>query len=322
MKNAVPEKSGPAVRKRSRAIALGFAGLCALVAFSVFAVSTLELFLPLRKQLADRILTSILGRQVIVHGNVDLVLGRRLGVQIEDAYVERSSAGKGGQERVFEMIRFQSGYGLLLGEMGSISNYQMSGAEIDYRADTSDADGSRSSVYELPSTIINSPVLDNLQLTDVTIRFIDEENGWNEQLEIKTLQLVSAASSKTTEVIFQASVNGTPLSASGSVPSSSVARNEGGGAFDFVFEFPGLNSRLKGTVDTSGSIAVVEGDLASSSESFSQLLSSLGLASEQKGKATLSWDFAGPVDQLDIRNLMVSVDDPNGDQLTVTGAVE
>ncbi|MES0809835.1 AsmA-like C-terminal region-containing protein [Roseibium sp. SCPC15] len=321
MKQASQKQQGRG-RRVLRVCGLVLAVLIVVSVGAVYAVASLEMFLPARKALADRILTSVFGRQVDVHGDVVLKLGQRLGVQIEDAFVERTSTGNAGKARVFEKIRFQAGYNLLLGEVGSISNFQMSGAEIVYRPDNPDGNVSRSSVFELPSTIVNSPVLDNLELSDVTLRFVDETDGWNETLEINSFQLVSREDALVTEIKFDATVNGTPLYATGKMPNSEVARSEGGGPFDLSFEFPGLDSHYSGTIDTTDAVAVVDGNYSASSGSITELLASLGLASEQEGKATLDWDFEGPIDQLDIRNLKVAIDDADGDQFLVTGQVE
>lgn len=294
-------------------IVVVFAGLT--VAYSL---ATLDLYASVRQEQAAQILSRILGRPVEVRGPVTLVPGLRLGVKIEDSYIERSSGGGEGKARVFDTVEFNAPYSLLRGQVSGIRNFHMSGAEIEYRPG---GQSQKSSAFELPSTLINSPVLDNMELTDVVFRFIDEADGWDETFAINTLKLTTGTGSKSTGIEFDATLNGTRLTAAGKVPSSTVAQEEKSGPFNLTTTFPGLETSLNGTVDTSQKIAQIEGDLSANSQSITELLASLGLESSVEGTATSTWSYAGPVDSLDVTALKLDYEGENDDRVTVTGAL-
>jgi AsmA family protein len=293
-----------------------------LAGISIFAISSLELFLPLRQSLAEQVLTSILNRPVQVRGNVEIKVGERLGIRIEDAYVKRSSDTGEQTARAFEVVRFSAGYGLLWGQISGIRNFQMRGAEIVYSAVTSKEAGSETSLHKLPSLIINSPVLQNLALADVVIRYKDPQSGWNETLHIKTLELSTAQGEYTTSIAFDSVLNGTPLKARGKVTRAQDAGTSNSSRYELEFDLPGLASRTSGTIDTTTKIATVDGKFASVSGSLTELLSSLGLASEYEGHSTLDWNYAGPIDRLKIFDLKALFASETGDHLEITGQID
>ncbi|WP_421981449.1 AsmA-like C-terminal region-containing protein [Roseibium sp.] len=286
-----------------------------------YAVATLDLYSSVRQDQAAQVLTRIFDRPVEVRGQVVLTPGRRLGVKIEDTYIERSSGSARGEGRVFDTVEFDAPYGLFRGDVSGIRNFRMSGADIEYRADPS---GERRQTwsFELLSILLNNPVFDNLELTDVEFHFIDEADGWNEVFRIETFKLETTETSPSTEVSIEAAVNGTPLSVSGVVPSSVWVRdNNSRGPFDLTLAFPGLESRLSGTVDTSAKVARIDGDLSAKSGSVTKLLASLGLESAVEGKATLAWQSSGPIDGFDIAGLTFEFDGDDGDVIHVEGSV-
>lgn len=320
MNDAVKRQSGGTTRLL-RILVLGLIVFAVAAAAAAYSVATLNLYTEVRQEQAGKILTRIFGRPVEVRGPVVLIPGTRLGVRIEDSYIERSSGAGGDKARVFETVAFDAPYSLLRGKVSGIRNFHMSGAEIEYRADETQDGEQTSTLFELPTILINNPVFDNLELTDVLFRFVDEADGWNETFRIDTLKLVTPSDSRSTEVRFDAAVNGTPLTATGTLPSSTVAREEKSGPFNLSLAFPGLETRAKGTVDTSGEIALVEGSTSSKSASLGKLLSSLGLESAVDGSAEMTWSSSGPVDKLDIADLRFRFDGTNGDVVTVDGSL-
>ncbi|WP_422376613.1 AsmA-like C-terminal region-containing protein [Roseibium sp.] len=288
----------------------------------LYAVLYSGAFLSLRQSLAAQAVGTVLSRQVEVRGPVEITLGHQIKVQIEDAYVERSSGSEGGKARVFEKVRFDAGYRLLTGNFSSISNYEMSGADLVIRAGAMRADSAGTPSYaRLPSQIINSAVLDNFDLSDVTVSLVDDEDGWNETLVINTLRSVGDPESKQVDLVLDASYNGTPFQVSGSFPSSKIAQEAYRGPFDLTLTIPGLESRISGAVDTSSEIAGLDGELASSSASIKTLLASLGLESDLAGHGTLTADFAGPLDQLSLSGIEMDFENEIRDRVKITGAV-
>jgi AsmA family protein len=296
--------------------------LLILAGISIFAVSSLGIFLPVRQALADQVLATVLNRPVQVRGNVELKFGERLGVSIEDAYVKRSSGTGEQTARAFEVVRFDAGYDLLWGEISGIRNFQMRGAEIVYSAATSKGAGSGTSLFKLPSLIINSPILQNLELADVVFQYQNTNDGWNETLDIKTLELSTAQGEYTTSIAFDSVLNGTPLKASGKVTRSQDHEASRQSRYELEFNFPGFTSRTSGTIDTTTKIATVDGKFASVSESLKELLSSLGLVSVLDGRSTLDWNYSGSIDQLRVFDLRAFFANETGDHLEVTGQID
>ncbi|MBG6199480.1 hypothetical protein IWQ48_000598 [Labrenzia sp. EL_13] len=321
MSDAAENPSGR-IARLFRVLAFG-SGALLVAAFAVaYCVATLELYSPVRQEQAGEMLTRIFGRPVEVRGPVVLTPGLRLGVRIEDSYIERSSGGGSAKARVFETVEFDAPYSLLRGNASGIRNFRMSGAEIEYHADGSGSTEQTTSAFELPSTLINSAIFDNLELTDVLFRFVDEADGWNETFQIKSLKLETPEGAQSTDAQIDAAVNGTPLTATGTVPASARALEEKSGPFELTIAFPGLETGLNGTVDTSEKIARIKGNLTSNSPSIAALLASLGLESAVDGKATLTWSSSGPVNSLDIDELKLDFEGDNGDAVTIAGKVD
>lgn len=309
-------------RNRLRLVAICLGVVALLAGISVYAVSSLTAFLPLRQALAEEVLTSILNRPVEVRGPVDLTIGRRMSVRIEDAFVRRSDDTSEEQARAFEHVSFDAGYALLAGDISVIRNYRMRGAEIVYGDRQPRADRSEPTLFRLPSQITNSPVLRNLELSDVVLRYQDASDGWNETLRIHTFELTTPEASGETDIVFEATLNGTPLSVTGKVQREEIAGNGYRARYELVLDFPGLSSRTSGTIDTSSRIARVEGKTASVSESLQELSSSFGIVSQLDGHATLDYAYKGPLDQLVIDGLQALVAVSNGDQIDVSGGIK
>lgn len=317
-----PAQKPRRIRNRLR-IALLVCAVAGLTGGSfLYAVLFSGAFLSLRQSLAAQAVGTVLSRQVEIRGPVEITLGHQIKVQIEDAYVERSSGSEGGKARVFEKVRFDAGYSLLTGNFSSISNYKMSGADLVLRAGAMRTDSAGTPSYaRLPSQIINSAVLDNFDLSDVTVSLVDDEDGWNETLVINTLRSLGDPETKQVDLVLDASFNGTPFQVSGSFPSSKIAQEAYRGPFDLTLTIPGLESRISGTVDTSSEIAGLDGELASSSASIKTLLASLGLESDLAGQGTLTADFAGPLDQLSLSGIEMDFENEIRDRVKITGAV-
>ncbi|MEP2705663.1 MAG: AsmA-like C-terminal region-containing protein [Roseibium sp.] len=302
-------------------LAVGLAGIILLAAGSFMAVASLDVFLPLRQQIANKLLTSIIDRQVDVRGPVSLAFDGRVGVRIEDAYVESSFATPGKEGRAFELVQFDANYSLLTGDVSSISNFQMSGAEVEILAQRAQQNLRMSKVFELPSLVLNNPILDNLQLSDVVVRYLDTRDGWNETLKINSLDLVTAENQRDIAVRFDAILNGTPLTINGTVERLHQPNVRNQSRFDLKLGFPGLESHTTGVIDTSTSVASVEGKASSKTDSIAQLLQSLGLVSERNGTATLAYAFSGPLNQLDLSGLEAMVDTDLRNRFRLSGSV-
>ena len=177
LNDAVKRQSGGTTRLL-RIFVLGLIVFAVAAAAAAYSVATLDLYTEVRQEQAGKILTRIFGRPVEVRGPVVLTPGTRLGVRIEDSYIERSSGAGGDKARVFETVAFDAPYNLLRGKVSGIRNFHMSGAEIEYRADETHDGEQTSTLFELPTILINNPVFDNLELTDVLFRFVDEADGW------------------------------------------------------------------------------------------------------------------------------------------------
>lgn len=321
----MPFKPAPQARRPRRWLRIAIL-VCALagVASGSFLGALLysDAFLSLRQSLAAQAVGTVLSRQVEIRGPVGISLGDRIQVQIEDAYVERSSGSEAGKARVFEKVRFDAGYGLLRGDFSSISNYEMSGADFVVQAGTLRTQPTGTSSYaSLPSQIINSAVLDNFDLNDVTVRWVDDQGGWNEILVIKTLRSIGDLEINQVNLVLEASFNGTPFQVSGHFPSSKISQDAFRGTFDLTLKIPGLDSTITGSIDTASDIAVVAGQLSSSSASTKTLLTSLGLESDLGGSGTLTADFAGPLDQLTLSGIEVDFQNEIKDQVKITGAI-
>lgn len=317
------QKESPLIFRRIvRLATIAVACLFILAGLSLFALSSMEFFLPLRQELANQVLTSILQRPVQVRGNVELAIGSRLGVTIEDAFVRRSDDTSEEQARAFEHVSFDAGYRLLTGDISVIRNFRMRGAEIVYGDREPKSEGSQSTLFRLPSQITNSPVLRNLELSDIVFRYKDARDGWNETLRIHAFELTTRDQSGDTDIVFEATLNGTPLNVKGDVVRQERAGSGYKARYELVLDFPGLSSRTSGTINTATRVAQVEGKTASVSESLKELSSSFGIVSQLDGHATLDYAYEGPLDELAINGLQALVAVANGDQVEVSGQID
>ncbi|MBO9426035.1 AsmA family protein [Labrenzia sp. R4_1] len=311
----------PNIRIVRRVFAGCVVGLLVLAAFVVSAL-TLGIFEPLRQSIASRILTVQLNRSAEVQGPVRIEFGSQIVVRMEDAVVERYSQPKGGTGRFFDYVRFDAPYRLLLGDLSGISNFEMAGADIELLASPGETTEAEMAYYQLPSELINLPVFEALKLTDVTLRYLGVQSGWNERVIIRSLTIGSSEETDTLDIELDADLNGTPLQISGEIarpPQNGPLRN---GAFELALTFPGINSKISGRINTSTAYAGVDGELELSSGSLAQALASGGLTSEVDGQVDASWKFSGTLESLSISNIEINFTSRHSDKVTITGAVE
>lgn len=302
-------------------VVLVVAGGFLFAAAILFSVASLNIFLPLRQELGARILSAVLQRETEIRGNVDLTIGRTVSIRIEDASIRNTAKSSVGNPSVFDRVSFDAGIGILAGRMDSISNFKMYGADIELEVGSREATDQPYSFSELPSIILNSPILTDVSLGDVALRFVDPRDGWQETLEIVTLKLSTAKNSERTYTVLDGKLNGTPFEVIGEI----VRLTSGGapmrGEYDFGFEIPGLTARAQGSVDTSQPVAEVAGRITSGSHSLSELFSSLGLVSGLDGTADLSWNYQGPLDNLRFSGIEAVVESELGDRVTASGSI-
>lgn len=311
----------PNIRIVRRVFAGCVVGLLVLAAFAVSAL-TLGIFEPLRQSIASRILTVQLNRSAEVQGPVWIEIGSQIVVRMEDAVVERYSQPKGGTGRFFDYVRFDAPYRLLLGDLSGISNFEMAGADIELLASAGETTEAEMAYYQLPSELINLPVFEALKLTDVTLRYLGVQSGWNERVIIRSLTIGSSEETDTLDIELDADLNGTPLQISGEIarpPQNGPLQN---GAFELALTFPSINSKISGRINTSTAYAGVDGELELSSGSLAQALASGGLTSEVDGQVDASWKFSGTLESLSISNIEINFTSRHSDKVTITGAVE
>lgn len=297
-------------------------GLAVLVCtVSIVSITSLTIFLPLRQELAGQILSSIVKRDTEIRGNVDLTIGHIISIRIEDAFIQNEANSIAGNPSVFDSVSFDAGIGILAGRTASISNFKMYGADIELEVGSREAAGQSSSISELPSIILNSPVLADISLGDVALRFVDPRDGWRETLEIDTLKLSTAKNSERTYAVLDGKLNGTPFEVIGEIVRLTSGGTPVRGDYDFGFEIPGLTARAQGSVDTSQPVAEVSGRITSGSHSLSELFSSLGLVSGLDGTADISWRYQGPLDNLGFSGIEAVVESELGDRVTVSGSI-
>jgi hypothetical protein len=240
----------PTIRIVRRVFAGCIIGLLVLTALAASAL-TLGIFEPLRQSIASRILTMQLNRSVEVQGPVRIEFGSQIVVRMEDAVVERYSQPKGGTGRFFDYVRFDAPYRLLLGDLSSITNFEMAGADIELLASPGETTDEELSYYRLPSEVINLPVFEALKLTDVTLLYLGARSGWNERMNIRSLSIAPSGVADTLDIDLDAVLNGTPLQIIGEIARPPQAGPLQNGAFDLALTFPGINSRISGRINTS-----------------------------------------------------------------------
>ncbi|WJS05818.1 AsmA family protein [Roseibium aggregatum] len=278
-----------------------------------------DYFLPLRQSMAEQVVGSVLDRNVKVRGSVDVTIGPRLKVHLEDAVVAQTSGRDG---NLFENVTFNAGYGLLLGRFDDLSDLEMSGTNLVFEsAATNSRSHGNTGYLTLPSHFINNPVLDNFLLSDVKLSFINAQNGWNEGLIINSFRSSTNANAKTAIIDLNASFNGTAFRVTGEVPASRGAREASNQQFDLVLALPGLASRLSGTIQTSSPIASVHARFSANSHSIIDLLLSFGLQSKLEGNASLEGTISGPLNELDVTGLHGILKSERGDEVRVGGSV-
>lgn len=305
---------------RKTFVAVGVLGLIAFAGLT--AVVSLDAFLPLRQAVAGKVLTGQLGRETRVNGTVAVQLGPVVSVRIEDAVVQRLSTADGAPGRFFEFVQFKSPYQLIWGDVSRIFNFEMAGADIEIAHAPERLGAGGLEYFQLPSDIINMPVFDTLKLSDVTFHYSGGDIGWDETLLIQNLQIAASANAGELAIDFDAVLNGTPLKISGEITRPPDGGPLTNGHFDLGLQFPGLDSKIKGTIDTSTEIAGVAGQVEWKSDSLSEALTSAGITSELDGEADASWRFSGTLDALTISHIDIKFVSLLEDRVRISGAIE
>lgn len=293
--------------------------LLLLPGVTIAGILSFDFFLPLRQALAGQILSGQLNRPTTVKGAVSIHFGPKVTVLMEDAVVYRPVKDTG-LRRLFERVQFESPYRLFMGDVSKVTDFEMTGADIDVSDATSNDRSGNWSYYHLVSETIKMPAFDTLRLSDVTVRYSNQEDGWNEALHIKDLAIVPSAGGDRLDMKLDAIFNGTPLSSVGTLsrPSDRGVLNDG--RFELVTNFPAMETRLSGTLDTSNPIADVEGQAVWTSPSLSKVMAAAGITSELDGTVDASWRYKGALDALKISGIDMEFRSLIGDRLFITGS--
>ncbi len=318
---AVERMAGTNYRIILKRVLIGVAVLVLLPIGGFATFLSFDVFLPIRQFLAGAVISEQLDRPAVVRGAVTFEFGRRMTVHMKDAVIKRPGGDEEAPRRFFEEVKFEAPYRLFLGDVSQISNFQMTKANIDVSDAGKAAKPGNWSYYLLLSDVINMPAFDTLRLSDVTLRYLSDKSGWDEELEIKKLTILPTPQGDMLHIDFDAVFNGTPLQVSGQIARPPKGGFLSNGQFDLVLQFPALVSKVSGTIDTSEPIAVVSGHSQWTSQSLSKLLTSAGIASDLDGTADASWTFNGPLDELEVSDLHVSFRNSSGDTVEVAGTI-
>lgn len=296
-----------------------------VVVATVYLVLQSDLFLSLRQNLVANIINDNLGYSVNVDGPVSLTFSSEIKVDVFDAHLVRQSADNGAIGRAFKNISFEFPYTYLLGAGGGLSSFHLSGAKVELRNKSDDDARATSSaiqaVARFPGAFLNSPLSDDIQLSDVELTFVDAENGWSEVYLIENLRVARAADDHTTDISITANSNGAEISIEGTLERPEDPEQRKILPLQATIELPGSSTTTSGTIDIRQPNAVIDVRFQSESKEIGDFLDAMGIAREIEGTAEAHGRIFGPVDELNLADLVVSAQSRIGDKLSISGKV-
>lgn len=316
--------------KIRRGLTVIIASLVLLGAVFVGLVTITEssLFLKFRRNLASEFLANNLDRPVDVRGDVSVVLGEMMKVRITEAYVAQEGENPEEEDgRFFDLVTFRAPYSALFGGRPNIREFTLTGADIVVQAKPGDrplmaGDKADVNIAELPSSVLTIPFFDNVQLTDVNLLFKDPVNGWDERISIKNWRFETPPSRARTSVALEAEINGQPIAFTAEVDRRPTGAADDTVSLDAHVEVPGIKGHVKGTLDISQPIASIQGELAVTSGSLADLLTTFGIAGILDGEASFQAGISGPLDRMRFSDLDFKAVNSFEDVLTATGEVD
>ncbi|MGI9399727.1 MAG: hypothetical protein ACR2O0_00610, partial [Rhizobiaceae bacterium] len=278
--------------------------LGALCVTGVLAASLIYLpaFSEFRQSYVSRFLSDSFEREIEVTGPVDISLGREISVEVTDISVVPRLGGGGKQPERLDFGKFSLPFWSAFFGQGEIVGLNISGADLEF-AHQEDGTSRIDRFAEFPTRILNRALSGNLEIDDVTFRFVNAESGWNETVRIDNL--VSTYNDDESEIIVTAKGKFNTVGLSFDARFQNPLRLARGTASEFSaeLEIPGSTSQLSGTLDTSHAIALLDAELSSKSESLGDLLDALGLKRVVEGTGTVETKLSGPLDALSASSL-------------------
>lgn len=276
-----------------------------LIASCVFAAILLiyaPWFQGWRQSVTQDILSGLLDRPTRVAGRVDVELGSMLQVSVKNVYIGDAETAQRERGEFIDHVKFSLPFAQALAGSIEINDFQLRGVnyvitEVPDSRPAEDGDEG-GGVADFVSNYFNHALSGNLDLQDITIRYVSKVDGWNEELVIETL--VSKHSDDYSQTIVQgrANLNGFPVEAVLDVSNPMAQSAPVPAPFTASLRFDGSSTRAEGTVDFSQQIAVLESQIDSRSDSLGDLLEVVGLKRVLEGTGGLSGRLAGPLNQL------------------------
>lgn len=297
-----------------------------IVAVGVYAVIATPLFKGYRQSVAQKLVAEILGRPAVVEGNVSVAFDKGIKVAIESIDLPPDESHPAAlADQFIDYIEFVLPYSALGTGTSGVSRFHMSGIQIELgnirnpglRANRRPGTG----LGLLVSSFLNSDLSDDLLVMDVLVRYRDSANGWDEELRIKELVSSRSDGGEFVEIGISADINGTALTSSARVRSVRFDPAETELPFEIRSTSPGAESHISGTLDISGEMATINGDVRLQSASIGQMLDDLGLERTIDGTLTVKSGLNGPLDRLQATAIELDANSRRGDKISISGDI-
>ncbi|EEE44839.1 AsmA family protein [Roseibium alexandrii] len=306
--------------KRKYLTIIGFFGVAVLLAGAVLFTRP---GLPARQAVVERILAEKLGQPVDVRGNVSLDLGNAIGISISEAYfASYNGEDASADRRAFEQIAFDAPYGLLLGQTGGVSNFEISGISFDFARSAQPLSEEETGFPEtLVTGLLANPFYENIKFANAAFTYSDAENGWNEKIFIEELKVETPDSREASSLTMRAFLNETPMTLSGSIRKSVTTDALLKADVALHTTSPAFSASLTGVADYSNPIAQFDGLVTTETNSLDALLSAFNIESAIEATGAYKAKLKGPVNELRQNDLTLSLNAASGTRLTVMGDV-
>jgi len=303
-------------------------GLVAVAVLAIFIVGAgfALLHLPAledtRSRIAANLLSSYLGEAVVVHGGVDVILGKTIDVVVQGV----GPAASGSFAPTAPVGRMRMSFSLYAALRGRLDLTALDVSSVRVIIDVAAAGPSEEALGRNVSSavegVLSSPMIRSLKLEDVRILRINDPSGWNGTLFVDTVTARETVRAGGVSVEAKGSLHGQAFTLSGKVPDLSPASGaERDGDLSLQLAFKGIEAALEGRLaqDVGGLKLAARLDVMSSS--LGDVQEVLKLARVLEGTGTLGLTLDGALEELAIESAKLRVETAEGRVYEADGGV-
>lgn len=312
-----------AARIASIFVLLIFAGLIALLALSY--VPALE---GPRRSVASAVLDDIFRRPVLIKGAVEFSLGSAIALQVAEVEIAPPQWAGDRPPQSIDSAEFSIPLWSILTGQPIMDRLNLEGARIDIGLSETDDSAAPLRGGEKPyrretarfiSHFLKSSLAGDLSIRNVEIHLEDEENGWNEEIEIDRFVMRKSEDGEALDIDIIGSINATPLTVTGFTANPRF--QSGPGPLELTGEMPGATTRIAGTLDVTGDVPTAILMIDAEAESLGDLVELFGLDRTIEGHGSLQSKLSGQLDALTATDVLAEAEFGSGNKIHVNGSI-